>query len=57
MAVFPQSQRLSSMDRFPDIPSDLKRELSVHAKARSRTDSDLLTIIEVKGEKKVSWNT
>lgn len=39
------------MDRFPDIPSDLKPEFSVHAKARSRTDSDLLAIIEVKGEK------
>ena len=39
------------MDRLPDISSDLKPELSVHAKARSRTDSDLLAIIVVKGEK------
>lgn len=33
------------------LSSDLKPELNVHAQARSRTDSDLLAIIAVKGEK------
>lgn len=46
-----QGWRLSSMDRFPDAPSDVKPALSAHAKARSGTDSDLLAIIAVKGEK------
>lgn len=51
LAVFPKSQELSSMDRLPAIPSDWKPELSVHAKARSRADSDLLAVIAVKGKK------
>lgn len=49
--MFPQGQQLSSLDRFPDVLSDLKPEFSVHAKARSRTDSHLLAITEIKGEK------